>query len=281
MQWAPKVEAALQKIRLITEVNLDQQQKGLESDLVIDRATAARLGLNVSEIDNTLYDAFGQRQVSVIYAAQNQYHVVMEVAPQYWQNPETLKDVYVSTSGGTVSGTKSTNALAGTVAARGDRQQRGQHERQQRGDRGHRQCGDDRRQQRGDRNHQQCGERRRQQCSDRRRGEHQRQAIASDTARNQANNSLANTGHGADLDRCRGQHRGRNHGAALGVRPLPAGQHAARGQSPEPVRRRDDLVQPGARRVAGPGAAGDRRSGQPPRHAGDDPRQLSGHRAGL
>ncbi|HXC11827.1 MAG TPA: efflux RND transporter permease subunit [Stellaceae bacterium] len=115
--WAPKVEAALQKIHLITEVNLDQQQNGLESDIVIDRNTAARLGLNVSEIDNTLYDAFGQRQVSVIYAAQNQYHVVMEVAPQYWQNPEILKDVYVSTSGGTVSGTKSTNAVAGTVAA--------------------------------------------------------------------------------------------------------------------------------------------------------------------
>ena len=116
-KWSPKVEAALQKIPLITEVNLDQQQKGLESDLVIDRNTAGRLGLNVSEVDNTLYDAFGQRQVSVIYAAQNQYHVVMEVAPQYWQNPETLKDVYVSTSGGTVSGTQSTNAVAGTISA--------------------------------------------------------------------------------------------------------------------------------------------------------------------
>ncbi len=116
-EWAPKVEAALQKVHGLTDVNLDQQQKGLESDLVIDRNTAARLGLNVSEIDNTLYDAFGQRQVSVIYAARNQYHVVMEVAPQYWQNPETLRNIYVSTSGGTVSGTQSTNALAGTVAA--------------------------------------------------------------------------------------------------------------------------------------------------------------------
>jgi multidrug efflux pump len=115
--WSPKVEAALQKIPLITEVNLDQQQKGLESDLVIDRNTAARLGLNIAEIDNTLYDAFGQRQVSVIYATRNQYHVIMEVAPEYWQNPETLKDIYISTSGGTVSGTKATNFLAGTVAA--------------------------------------------------------------------------------------------------------------------------------------------------------------------
>jgi multidrug efflux pump len=116
-EWAPKLEAALQKVPLLTDVNLDQQQKGLETDLVIDRSTAARYGLNVSEIDNTLYDAFGQRQVSVIYAAQNQYHVIMEVAPEFWQSPETLNQIYVSTSGGTVSGTKSTNALAGTVLA--------------------------------------------------------------------------------------------------------------------------------------------------------------------
>ena len=116
-EWAPKLETALQKVPQLTDVNLDQQQKGLETDLVLDRPTAARLGLNVSEIDNTLYDAFGQRQVSVIYAAQNQYHVIMEVAPEFWQNPETLNQIYVSTSGGTVSGTKSTNALAGTVLA--------------------------------------------------------------------------------------------------------------------------------------------------------------------
>ena len=59
------------------------------------------MGVTASQIDNTLYDAFGQRQVSTIYSAQNQYHVVMEVAPRYWQSPETLKDIYVSTSGGT------------------------------------------------------------------------------------------------------------------------------------------------------------------------------------
>ena len=114
-EWSPKLEAALQKLPLLTDVNLDQQQKGLETDLVIDRATAARYGLTVSQIDNTLYDAFGQRQVSVIYAAQNQYHVIMEVAPEFWQNPETLSQIYVSTSGGAVGGTKGTNALAGTV----------------------------------------------------------------------------------------------------------------------------------------------------------------------
>jgi multidrug efflux pump len=114
-EWAPKLEAALQKVPLLTDVNLDQQQKGLEVDLVIDRVAASRLGLTVSQIDNTLYDAFGQRQVSVIYAPQNQYHVIMEVAPEFWQNPDTLDQIYVSTSGGTVGGTKSTNALAGTV----------------------------------------------------------------------------------------------------------------------------------------------------------------------
>ena len=117
-EWAPKVETALQHLPQLTDVNLDQQQKGLETDLVIDRATAARLGLTVSQIDNALYDAFGQRQVSTIYAAQNQYHVIMEVAPEFWQNPETLEQIYVSTSGGSVSGTQATQPLAGTVLAK-------------------------------------------------------------------------------------------------------------------------------------------------------------------
>jgi multidrug efflux pump len=116
--WARKVEAALQRLPQLTDVNLDQQQKGLETDLVIDRATAARLGVTISQIDNTLYDAFGQRQVSTIFAAQNQYHVVMEVAPEFWQNPETLNQIYISTSGGTISGTQATQPLAGTVLAK-------------------------------------------------------------------------------------------------------------------------------------------------------------------
>jgi multidrug efflux pump len=116
--WASKVEAALQRLTVLTDVNVDQQQKGLETTLIIDRATAMRLGLSVSQIDNTLYDAFGQRQVSVIYAAQNQYHVVMEVAPEFWQDPEMLNQIYISTSGGAVSGTQSTQPLAGTVLAK-------------------------------------------------------------------------------------------------------------------------------------------------------------------
>lgn len=116
-EWTPKIAAALQGDPNLTDVNSDQQNKGLESELVIDRDAAAQLGITVSQIDNTLYDAFGQRQVSTIYVARNQYHVIMEVAPQYWQNPETLKDVWVSTSGGSVGGSQSTNAVAGTVAA--------------------------------------------------------------------------------------------------------------------------------------------------------------------
>src|SRR5487761_2030501 len=118
-EWTPKIAAALQGDPNLTDVNSDQQNKGLESDLVIDRDAAAQLGITVSQIDNTLYDAFGQRQVSTIYVARNQYHVIMEVAPRYWQNPQTLKDVYVSTSGGSVGGSQSTNAVAGTVVASG------------------------------------------------------------------------------------------------------------------------------------------------------------------
>jgi multidrug efflux pump len=113
--WAPKILAELQRVPVLADVNSDQQNRGLETDVTIDRDTAARLGINVAQIDNTLYDAFGQRQVSTIYVARNQYHVVMEVAPKYWQNAETLKDVYVSTSGGNVGGVQSTNAVAGTV----------------------------------------------------------------------------------------------------------------------------------------------------------------------
>jgi multidrug efflux pump len=116
-KWAPRLTAAMQKIEVLTDVNSDQQQGGLLADLNIDRPTVARLGLTLSAIDNTLYDAFGQRQVSTIYAALNQYHVVMEVAPRYWQDPEILKNVWVSTSGANPSGTQTTSATAGTFSA--------------------------------------------------------------------------------------------------------------------------------------------------------------------
>ena len=116
-EWTPKLVAALQKEPTLADVNSDQQNKALQSNLVIDRDTAARLGITVSQLDNTLYDAFGQRQVSTIFVARNQYHVIMEVAPPYSRNPQTLKEIYISTTGGSASGSQTTNAVAGTVAS--------------------------------------------------------------------------------------------------------------------------------------------------------------------
>ncbi|MBU6476282.1 MAG: efflux RND transporter permease subunit, partial [Alphaproteobacteria bacterium] len=115
-RWAPVVAKALEKLPELREANSDEQTGGLMSNLVIDRDAAARLGLTMSQIDNTLYDAFGQRQVSTIYNALNQYHVVMEVAPQYWQSPDTLKDIYVSRTGGALSGAEATNGITGAPA---------------------------------------------------------------------------------------------------------------------------------------------------------------------
>jgi multidrug efflux pump len=114
--WTPKLLDALKTEPALVDLNSDQQDKGLETDLIIDRDTASRLGLTAAQIDSTLYDAFGQRQVSTIYEPLNQYHVVMVVAQRFWQEPSALKDIYVSSTGGTVSGTASTNAVAGTTA---------------------------------------------------------------------------------------------------------------------------------------------------------------------
>jgi multidrug efflux pump len=115
-EWGPKLVAALQASPVVADVNSDQQQKGLETEINYDRATAARLGLTLGQIDSTLYDAFGQRQVSTIFNALNQYHVVMEVAPRYWQSPETLSDIYVSTAGGAANGSQTTNTTRATSA---------------------------------------------------------------------------------------------------------------------------------------------------------------------
>jgi multidrug efflux pump len=112
----PRLVTALQKSPLVADVNSDQQPSGLQTKLVIDRDTASRLGVTPSQIDNTLYDAFGQRQVSIIYKPNNQYRVVMEVAPRYAQDPEMLKEIYVGSSGATPSGTASSNLPGGTVS---------------------------------------------------------------------------------------------------------------------------------------------------------------------
>jgi multidrug efflux pump len=112
--WVPKITAALKKDPALRDVSSDQDQNGLDVRLHVDRATAARLGVDMSALDNTLYDAFGQRQVSTIYQDMNQYHVVMEVEPRFWQSPDTLKDIYVSTSGGALRGTAASGAAPGT-----------------------------------------------------------------------------------------------------------------------------------------------------------------------
>ena len=98
--WGPRMLQKLKTVPGLLDLNSDQQTKGLEAGLVIDRATASRLGITAQMIDNTLYDAFGQRQVSTMYTQLNQYHVVLEVDPQFWQNPESLKHIYVKTPAG-------------------------------------------------------------------------------------------------------------------------------------------------------------------------------------
>jgi multidrug efflux pump len=99
--WGPRMLQKLKTVPGLLDVNSDQQNKGLEAELVIDRATASRLGITAQAIDNTLYDAFGQRQVSTMYTQLNQYHVVLEVEPQFWQNPDGLKHIYVKTPNNT------------------------------------------------------------------------------------------------------------------------------------------------------------------------------------
>ncbi|HEX4239925.1 MAG TPA: efflux RND transporter permease subunit [Steroidobacteraceae bacterium] len=115
--WAQKLRQAMQSMPEVTDVDSDLQPGGLEADLIVDRDSASRLGLSEIQIDNALGDAFAQAQVSNIlnpYSPQ-QYHVVMEVAPEWWQNPDVLKQLYISTAGGAVSGTQATQAVAGTA----------------------------------------------------------------------------------------------------------------------------------------------------------------------
>jgi len=102
VKWGPALLNRMRKIPMFTDVNSDQQNNGLQASLVYDRATAARLGITAQMIDGTLYDAFGQRQVSTMYTALNQYHVVMEVDPKYWQSPAGLDVIYLHSTNGPV-----------------------------------------------------------------------------------------------------------------------------------------------------------------------------------
>jgi multidrug efflux pump len=115
--WSAKLRQAMQDMPEVTDVDSDMQPGGLEADLIVDRDSASRLGLSEIQIDNALEDAFAQAQVSTIYNpfSPQQYHVVMEVAPEFWQHPDVLKELYVSTSGAAVSGTQATQAVAGTA----------------------------------------------------------------------------------------------------------------------------------------------------------------------
>jgi multidrug efflux pump len=94
--YGPPMLSALRHVRLISDVNTDQQNSGLQAVVQYDRDTAARFGISSQLIDNVLYDAFGQRQVSTLYTSLNQYHVVMEAAPRFWQDPEFLREIYVA-----------------------------------------------------------------------------------------------------------------------------------------------------------------------------------------
>jgi hydrophobe/amphiphile efflux-1 (HAE1) family protein len=100
-EWAPRLLQKLRSLPQLRDVNADQQDKGLQASVVIDRDTAARLGVAVTDIDNALYDAFGQRQVSIMYRQLNQYHVVMEVAPEFANSPDALQSIYVRANNGT------------------------------------------------------------------------------------------------------------------------------------------------------------------------------------
>ncbi len=120
-EWVPKITQALENIPQLEDVNSDfgRQASGMEIALNVDRATAARLGISMTQINNALADAFSQRSVATIQTEQNQYSVVMGVAPEFWETPETLKEIYIAKSGGPISGTQATAAVAGTVTVAG------------------------------------------------------------------------------------------------------------------------------------------------------------------
>jgi multidrug efflux pump len=102
VKWGPTLLQQMRKLPMLTDVNTDQQNSGLEASLVYDRETAARMQITPQLLDTTLYDAFGQALVSTMYTPLNQYYVVMEVAPQYWQSPQGLNDVYINSPTGAI-----------------------------------------------------------------------------------------------------------------------------------------------------------------------------------
>lgn len=106
-QWATRLAERMKTQEALTDVDTDQQENGVETMVTVDKESAARLGISSRDVDNALYDGFGQRQVATIYAELNQYHVIMEMAPRYTRSPESLKDIYVpaKNAGGGTAGT--------------------------------------------------------------------------------------------------------------------------------------------------------------------------------
>jgi multidrug efflux pump len=102
IKWAPILLQQMKTLPSLTDANSDQQNSGLQASLVYDRSTASRLGISPQMVDDTLYDAFGQRQVSTLFTQLNQYHIVMEVEPKFWQSPEGLKEIYLHPATGGV-----------------------------------------------------------------------------------------------------------------------------------------------------------------------------------
>ncbi|HUI93012.1 MAG TPA: efflux RND transporter permease subunit [Chitinivibrionales bacterium] len=100
--WAPRIERMLRSLPEIVDISSDEQNRGLSTTLTIDRSTASRLGIRPAQVDQTLYDAFGQRPVSVLYTLLNQYRVIMEVEPQFWERPDALRSIFVQSSTGTM-----------------------------------------------------------------------------------------------------------------------------------------------------------------------------------
>jgi multidrug efflux pump len=128
-RWATRLAEQMKTQDALTDVDTDQQENGVETMVTVDKESAARLGISSRDVDNALYNGFGQRQVATIYAELNQYHVIMEVAPRYTRSPESLKDIYVPAKnaggGGTSTATTSTttaatsSSITGTTGASG------------------------------------------------------------------------------------------------------------------------------------------------------------------
>ncbi len=119
-QWATRLADQMKSAKALTDVDTDQQENGVETMVTVDKESAARLGVSARDVDNALYNAFGQRQVATIYGELNQYHVIMEVAPRFIRSPEALKDIYVPAKNAAANATATgTNTSASTTTGTG------------------------------------------------------------------------------------------------------------------------------------------------------------------